>query len=231
MTNKKQKMNDEELEFLVPLNQRPFMRVDKFEINRVTVFLDEDIREPSLYRDLFHALKTAGENDVFDFHINSKGGRLDTAVQMVHGITSTAGTVNAFLEGDVDSAASIIALQCHNITVLPYASMLCHTASWVTGDFTGRLVDSVLHTERYIKDFMQDCYEGFLTPAEIAELHTGREIWCRSKDIITRLNQRDAYLSDLHVQDCDECQAAIAEEQEASSPKKKRGKKNAKSNS
>lgn len=181
---------DAEVDLVFPFGEKPFIRADRMEIVNYSIYLDEDIGPPSKYRDLNHILKTAQEWDVIDIHINSNGGRLDSAVQIINGIENTKATVNGYLECEVDSAASLIAMKCHNLAVLPFASMLIHTATWGAINFTGRIVDSVKHNEKYIKDLMYETYIGFLTEDEINSLHRGEEMWLRADDIIKRLVAR-----------------------------------------
>ena len=51
---------------------------NKFEFN-----LDEDIKEPSYYRNLIEVLNNATEQDLVVLNINSGGGMLDSAISII----------------------------------------------------------------------------------------------------------------------------------------------------
>ena len=45
--------------------------------NMYDIILDENIREPSYYRQAFHVLRTAKEGDRVNIILNNSGGRID----------------------------------------------------------------------------------------------------------------------------------------------------------
>lgn len=63
------------------------------------IILDEDIREPSYYRQALHTLRTANENDVVQIFLNNSGGQLDTAICFRNSIQECRAPVFAILEG------------------------------------------------------------------------------------------------------------------------------------
>ena len=65
------------------------------------------------------------ENDQINLFIASNGGDLD-GLNVLWGIRMTDAHVCAILIGPAHSAASILALNCHDIVVTNSASMLTH---------------------------------------------------------------------------------------------------------
>ena len=57
---------------------------NKFEFN-----LDEDIKEPSYYRNLIEVLNNATEQDLVVLNINSGGGMLDSAISIIDALRNT----------------------------------------------------------------------------------------------------------------------------------------------
>ena len=113
-----------------------FIKTFKQEMCSHQVFFDENIGEPSKYRDLINALYMANETDEFNFFINSSGGDLNACMAIVEAVKSTSAFVRAIINGEAHSAASIIALSCDEVVVTDSASMMIHTASYGTGGST-----------------------------------------------------------------------------------------------
>lgn len=189
------RMDDEDIE-VIQIGGVPnsIFRSKKMEVYVHHVFLDEDIGPPSKYRDLINALYNAGENDQFNIFINSVGGYLSTAMAINEAIRACSGTVRAIINGECHSAASMIALNCHEIAVTSAAHAMIHTASFGSGGFMHNVKHHADFSYTMIEDLLDETYSGFLTPEEMKELKTGREFWFNSKQIEKRLATRQKYL-------------------------------------
>ena len=64
---------------------------NKFEFN-----LDEDIKEPSYYRNLIEVLNNATEQDLVVLNINSGGGMLDSAISIIDALRNTRANIFLF---------------------------------------------------------------------------------------------------------------------------------------
>lgn len=176
-------------------SQQPSMiRTQTQPMHLHTVFFDRPIGEPAEYRSLIHALDTASEFDQFDFKINSPGGRMDATMSIIEAIRNTDATVRAIVTGECHSAASIIALNCHQVMVTESGHSLIHTASYGTGGNSHMVKSHVDFYTRHITNMINRTYEGFLSPEEIADVGRGVEIWIDSEDFIQRLKARAAHL-------------------------------------
>lgn len=156
-------------------------------------FLDEEIGEPSYYRNLLQVLLSANDNDVIELWINSSGGDLSSAEAIMSAISSTEATVVAIVNGKAYSAASMIMLACHEIVIMPTASVMCHEASWVSA---GKGSDQKAYTEfstKKIDKLIEDVYEGFLSASEIHSVKNGKEIWLVADEVNERLSKRSDY--------------------------------------
>lgn len=186
--------------------------------NLTRFFLDEEIMQPSYYRNLLQILLSANEGDIVELWINSCGGDLSSAESIIAGIMSTEARVLGVLNGKAYSAASMIALNCHELIVLPTASLMAHEATYAA---VGKGSDIRSYTEfsnRKIDQVIDQCYEGFLTPEEIAQVKVGKEIWMLADEIIDRLQKRDAYYEEKAIEE------ELAE-QEPPKPQRKRTRK------
>ena len=159
------------------------------------VYLDEEIGDPSDYRELIHLLFTATDRDTFVIYINSEGGQLDTALAVVEGIKVTHAHVCAVLMGACHSAASIISMYCHEVVVLDSAYSMIHTASFGSAGNTGNVKAHTEFTVRQVEKLLNDTYEGFLTKEELAQVKTGVELWFTSEQIKDRIEKRVKFLT------------------------------------
>jgi ATP-dependent Clp protease, protease subunit len=166
----------------------------KIVTNVYKVYLDEDIGEPSKYRDLITLLSDANEGDEIHLLINSCGGRGDSALALIELIQNSEADVSAILLGDCHSAASLIAMSCKTVGVTNAASMLVHTGSYGSVGNNHNIRRQVEFTNKQINSMLERIYKGFLSDKELEEVKSGIEFWFDAKDIQKRLKQRNKYL-------------------------------------
>jgi ATP-dependent protease ClpP protease subunit len=162
------------------------------------ISFDRSIGEPSYYRGLINLLYMADENTEFNFLINSPGGNLSAAMAIIEAIKSTDAMVRAIITGECHSAASIIALHCHEIIVTESAHALIHTASYGTGGNTHMVQSHVDFSTKMINKILENTYTGFLTAPELKDVERGIELWMDADEIKVRLENRKVYLESLN---------------------------------
>jgi ATP-dependent protease ClpP protease subunit len=162
----------------------------KFERSHHDIFLDDDIEEPSNYRELISLLFNASDDDSFNIFINSGGGHLTTALAIIEGLKNTQATVHAVLVGECHSAASLITMYCHEVVVLDSAHMMIHTASYGTAGNTGNVKAYTDFTTKQVESLLHSSYEGFLSKDEIIKIKLGVELWFSAEDIRSRMENR-----------------------------------------
>jgi ATP-dependent protease ClpP protease subunit len=159
--------------------------------NSHVFFLDEDIDEPSKYRDITQLLITCSADDVVSIIINSSGGRLDSACQLMEAIDGCAGQVVATVVGAAYSAASMIACVVPECQVTDSAEFMLHTASY--GNI-GSVPNVKAHTDfttAQTNKLLDKVYKDFLTPEELTELKSGKEFWFSAEEARRRFKRRD----------------------------------------
>lgn len=157
--------------------------------NVFDIILDDNIREPSYYRDAFQVFRQAQQGDRINLILNNSGGRLDSAICFVNLIKETDAEVLAILEGETHSAASIIALNAHGVHVKPYASMMIHHASFGSGGTVQNVMDHVNFTSKQTERLIRETYQFFLSESELDEVIRNREIWLTDEEIGERLDK------------------------------------------
>lgn len=163
---------------------------------KMDVFLFEHIEVPSIYAKLVYELLTAESGVNVNLHINNGGGYIDAANAIVYAITNSKANITAHLSGTVASAATVIALACPTIIVEPDLNFMCHEASFqgVSGKFSDMKTFQTFY-DRHTRESSIRHYEGFLTKAEIEEMHRGKEHWFNAEETRQRILNRKTFLA------------------------------------
>lgn len=150
-------------------------------------YIVDEINEVDPYLELINTLKTAEAHDSVYIYINSPGGNLHTAIQVISAIKQSQATVITSLDALCCSAATLIFLSGHKFMVNPNCTFMIHNYSNFTGGKGNELALQVKHQEEHFKTLAQDIYGGFLTAEEITSVLNGKDIWLGSKDVVARL--------------------------------------------
>lgn len=153
--------------------------------------IEDDINK---YSDLLNVLKTAGEDDTIVIYINSEGGSLRMAIQIVNSMMASNAKVITSLDGDAYSAATMIFMAGHEYVINPNCSFMIHNYS---GGFVGKgheVRTRVDHVNDYVAKMMKKFYEKILTEEEIEAVIDGRDIWMDSEELIERLDKEDEHV-------------------------------------
>ena len=163
---------------------------------KMDVFLFEQIEVPAIYAKLVYELLTAESGVNVNLHINNGGGYIDAANSIVYAITNSKANITAHLSGTVASAATVIALACPTIIVEPDLNFMCHEASFqgVSGKFSDMKTFQTFY-DKHTRESSIRHYEGFLTKAEIEEMHRGKEHWFNAEETRQRILNRKSFLA------------------------------------
>ena len=190
------KANDDE--FIMMMDQRQqqngLIRTIPMQINTHLVFVDDDIGDPALYRDVIHCLATCSENDSVNFLINSNGGRTDSIWQIIEAMKGCRGDVAATVIGSAYSAASMLACMAPECYVADSAEFMIHTAHYGSIGTVPNVKSQTEFTTRQMNKLLDICYSGFLTPKEMDELKNGKEFWFDAEEARTRMAKRQLHL-------------------------------------
>lgn len=156
--------------------------------NAFDIYLDEEIKDPTYYRQAFQVLRSAQRGDLVRIYISSVGGNMNSASIFKNCIENCEAEVVAIIEAEAYSAASLIALSCSSIEVKKYATMMCHSAVFGSGGIVQNVRDHVEFTGRHAEALMEEIYQDFLTSEELEDLKRGREIWLDYIQIGERLD-------------------------------------------
>ena len=155
--------------------------------NQLDVYINTSIDEPSCYSEICYILSTLTEDETVYFHINTPGGILDSAFQLVDAIKRCRATTVAKLTGTVASAGTIIALSCDKLIVAEHTSFMIHNYSSSFEYAKGNeLKARQEHIDKSTNQAFKEFYSGFLTDKEVKEVINGKDIWLTADEVRMR---------------------------------------------
>lgn len=146
--------------------------------------IEDDIEK---YSDLLNILKTASEIDTVMIYINSEGGSMRMALQIINSMLSSACKTVTSLEGEAISAASMIFLAGEEYIVNDNCSFMIHTYSGGMRGKGNELFSQLEHVHANVKKVLHKFYSKILTEEELEQMIEGRDIWMDSDKLIERL--------------------------------------------
>lgn len=162
--------------------------------------IDEEIGAPSKYRALINILHGAAEGDVIEILFNSGGGRLDSAVAIISAIFKSEATVVGYVVGDCYSAASMIALACHELHIEEFGTFMVHSASYGLGGTHREISDRAVFEDVRLNKIYDIIYTGFLTEPELDRVKGGATYWMQSEEVVERLEKRQQLFEEVIFQ-------------------------------
>lgn len=154
------------------------------------LWLIDEVGEPKQYLKWFDTLQNATEEDIIVLHVNSYGGYIDTAVQIITAIKTSQAKVICQIEAACCSAATIIALSCDGLICFPHSYMMIHTSS---GCVFGKQSDIKVQESFYngwLNHLFDEVYMDFLTEKEIESVLGGHDIWLDAEEVMSRFKHR-----------------------------------------
>lgn len=145
---------------------------------------------PEDYVDWVRTIRSAGPNDVIEFHLNTPGGDVYTAIELLGAFQETEAHVHVIINGICASAGTILMTVGDSFEISPWTSFMFHNYS---GGMRGKGNEMHIQMEyerKWAVGFMHDIYDGILTKDEIDQLVDGRDFWLTADDVGDRLVDR-----------------------------------------
>lgn len=202
----KQKTNNEEVFNLLHTSEQLDYSLSSITHNKFEFNLDEDIKEPSYYRNLIEVLNNATEQDLVVLNINSGGGQLDSAISIIDALRNTRANTLAWISGSAYSAAGIIALSCQNVEVGEFATLMCHNSQYGLGGYTTDIKDRAVFEHKMISKIMHSVYKHFLSIDEVEAVLSNKTIWMDADEIVERFTKMQEKLQEDFEAELDDFQ-------------------------
>ena len=150
--------------------KKPNLFVESIVSNVYTYYFDEELGEPSDYRELSNILMSAEETDTVNLIINGPGGDVSTAAQLTSLIQNSRATVIGHLVGPSASAYCSIFLACHGWVVHPSSNLMAHTFPGGVYEKGSVIKKSLEAISRLVEDMMLDLYVPFFSIEEVTDM-------------------------------------------------------------
>ena len=138
--------------------------------NIYDLYLTGAIGDAKDYQDWNQMMRAASEHDVVYLHINSNGGEIFTAIQLMRTMQETQATVVASVEGMCMSAATLLFLTADVCEVSEHSHYMFHTYSSGNWGKGSEQLQGVMADDKWARHLFNQVYKGFLKPQEIKDL-------------------------------------------------------------
>lgn len=139
----------------------------------------------------FQTIRNAGETDVVVIHINSYGGDMMTAIQLMQAIGESDATILCSVEGACMSAATIVFLSGDQYQINEFSMFMFHNYSGMAMGKGGEMYDAISHERVWSDNLLRKVYDGFLTKKELNTIMENKDIWMNADEVIKRLEKRN----------------------------------------
>lgn len=162
----------------------------------VNLYLCGEIKAAEEYVEWFQLFRAAGETDTIFIRINSEGGDLFAALQIVRAIQESNATIVCSVEGICMSAATLIFLSADRFELSDHTMFMFHNYSSGTIGKGGEMYDQITHFRAWSEKLFASFYKDFLTPEEIKSMLDNKDIWLDAEEVAERLKHRIAAEAD-----------------------------------
>lgn len=177
------------------------------------IYLSEGIDEPEKYVEMIHRIKSANPGEVIYIYLNTPGGRLDTAIQIINAMRVSQAKIVTVVEAEAHSAGTMIFLCGDEFIVHDNCSMMFHNFSGGTYGKGNEMKLQIDATTRWFNKLAKDIYYPFLSHQEIDNMIDGKDIWMESEEIRKRLKKMVKILAGEKKKQTKESVVVINEEE------------------
>ena len=152
----------------------------------IDVYITAEIVDAIEYNELCHVLRGASSKEVIRLHINTPGGRLDSATMIRDAINQSDAYIIGVLSGTVASAGTMIAMACDELECSSYLEFMIHYFSGGTAGKGNEMKSHSSFINKHMPMVFKKVYAGFLTDSEIDDVIEGKDIWLNGDEVIER---------------------------------------------
>lgn len=174
----------------LPQGSSPYEMVEySMTAHEYHVYLSDEIDDPIEYVDLLATLRRAEAHDLFYLYLNTPGGRLDTGLQLINAMHSSAARVVTILDPQAYSMGALLFLSGKELIVPDNSMLMFHNySSGLRGKGNEQLAE-VQAASRSFEKVMKKVCQPFLSADEIRNICNGQDLWLDSDDILKRLDR------------------------------------------
>lgn len=149
-------------------------------------YISGKLDEAENYVELIDLLYGGRPQDTVYIHLNTPGGYLDSAIQIINAINATKSQVITVADGSVASAGTLILFSGDGIMINPFSYAMLHDgAEGLIGKLSENLKQAQF-SSRFIRELCHHVYQPFFTEEEVDSILDGKDMWLTA----TELNER-----------------------------------------
>ncbi len=152
-------------------------------------YLSGPIEDPSKYTEMIHQIRTAGQNDVVNIHLNTPGGLVSTGVQMISAMRASQAHIVTHLEGEACSMGALLFLTADEMVVYDDSLIMFHNYSGGAFGKGHELTAVVEATNKWYSKLAKTICIPFLTASELTKIFEGADMWMLSDEVEIRLKK------------------------------------------
>jgi ATP-dependent protease ClpP protease subunit len=160
------------------------------------IYINGEILDSGTYTPLMNLLRSIPATATVFLHINSEGGDLFSALQIVNAIGDCNAEVITVADGLVISAATFIFLSGDKFMIKPNTVMMCHNYSGIISGKGHEIVSRTTFMTGFTDGILHKFYDGFLSDEEILDVVKGKDIWLTVDQIEERVLKMIEHNSD-----------------------------------
>jgi len=146
-------------------------------------YIHGEIGESEEYIDLLDTLYNATENDTIILHLNTVGGYLNTAVEILHAMAGSQATVVTSADGLVASAGSLLFFAGDGLIIGEFAEVMLHDGSGgAMGKINENLKSAVFTSDRLSRIYHK-IYGKFFSKKQVNKVLNGEDLYMSADDV------------------------------------------------
>jgi ATP-dependent protease ClpP protease subunit len=194
MTPREKDREEEEVE---EKERRPYsFYQQKLIARQLHYYLSGPIEDPSKYTEMIHQIRTAGQNDVINIHLNTPGGLVSTGVQLISAMRASQGHIVTHLEGEACSMGALLFLTADEMVVYDDSILMFHNYSGGAHGKGHEILSMVDATNRWYTKLTRTVCTPFLADDELDRIFDGADLWMLSDEVEDRLKKMAKKLAD-----------------------------------
>jgi ATP-dependent protease ClpP protease subunit len=165
---------------------------------KTTIYLDKNISDAEVIRQLCLFFRTADENDEVELLIGGHGGSVELGLELLNSLDVSEAKITSKVVSPVYSMHALIAasqLKKGNTTLEQNVFFMFHDISTLTMGKLSELKEQLNATKEWGKSIFKRCADWLLTNAEIEDILSGRDKYIFSAEIKERA---DKHLKNSH---------------------------------
>ncbi|HET8689287.1 MAG TPA: ATP-dependent Clp protease proteolytic subunit [Methanosarcina sp.] len=152
-------------------------------------YINGPISDEEDYIDLIDSLYQGSPKETIYIHLNTPGGRLDIAMQILNAIKHSDCDIVGIADGEVASAGSLILFACPSIAVMPYSYVMLHDGSEGAGGKLNENLKQAQFSHRLLGKLYKEIYIPFFSEKEVEDVLEGKDIWVTSEEVKERITK------------------------------------------